>query len=101
MTAAETKLWSKLSRRQMGYGFRRQHPIGSYIADFACTKQKLIVELDGGQHNEHAAAAYDNIRTTALEKLGYRVLRFWNNDVLENIEGVCETILHALTNKPV
>lgn len=85
----------------MGYGFRRQHPIGSYIADFACTKQKLIVELDGGQHNEHTAAAYDNIRTTALEKLGYRVLRFWNNDVLENIEGVCETILHALKNKPV
>jgi len=101
MTAAETKLWSKLSRNQMGHGFRRQHPIGAYIADFACTKQTLIVELDGGQHNEHQAATYDSIRTTELEKLGYRVLRFWNNDVLENIEGVCETILHALTTKPV
>ncbi len=95
-TDAERKLWSILrAGRLNGAKFRRQVPIGRYIADFACPAAKLIVELDGGQHADQVA--YDNERTAFLESQGYRVLRFWNNDALTNIEGVGETIAGALS----
>jgi very-short-patch-repair endonuclease len=79
-----------------GYKFRREHPIGGFVVDFACTKHRLILEADGGQHAENAA---DGRRTAALECEGWRVLRSWNNDVLTNPEGVLVRILRALTNK--
>lgn len=96
MTVAETHLWQHLRTRQIcGKKFRRQHPVGKYILDFACIEAKLAIEVDGGQHNE--LQNYDNQRTAWLEVLGWKVLRFWNNEVLQNIEGVLEEILNALT----
>lgn len=93
-TEAEALLWSRLrDRRLTGHKFRRQRPIGPYFADFACLEARLVVELDGGQHVE--AAAYDAARTLAMEREGFRVLRFWNNEVLTQIDAVCEQILRA------
>jgi very-short-patch-repair endonuclease len=95
LTAAETHLWQHLRARQVcGKKFRRQHPIGNYILDFACIDAKLAIEVDGGQHNE--LQSHDNQRTAWLEMQGWKVLRFWNNEVLENIEGVLEVIFHTL-----
>lgn len=95
MTSEEKQLWRLLGRNLMGnYYFRRQHPIGNYIVDFICTKQKLIVEIDGGQHDEQRA--YDEKRTKFLNTQGYRVLRFWNNEVRENIDTVWEKIQQEL-----
>ena len=74
--------------------FRRQRPMGQYIVDFVCLEAKLILEVDGGQHAEQLA--YDSKRTAFLESLGYRVLWFWNNDVLQNVDGVVTVILAAL-----
>ena len=92
-TDAETRLWSRLRRKQLdGHRFRRQVSLGPYVADFVCFEARLIVEVDGGQHAERAA---DTARTAWLEAQGYRVLRFWNNDVLGNIDGVVETIRAA------
>ncbi len=96
MTDVERKLWLKL--REQDIGFRRQAPIGRYIVDFVSHQAKLVVELDGGQHNEPAAQTYDDVRTAWLETHGYRVLRFWNSDVNENLEGVLDTIVHAVCN---
>jgi very-short-patch-repair endonuclease len=94
MTDAERRLWTALrDRRLAGYRFRRQHPIGRFIVDFACTRHRLVVELDGGQHADNAADVH---RTGFLEREGWRVVRFWNNDVLGNTEGVIETVLAAL-----
>ncbi|HEY5107942.1 MAG TPA: endonuclease domain-containing protein [Caulobacteraceae bacterium] len=91
-TDAEHKMWSIVRSRQLaGCKFRRQVPIDRYFADFACLETMLIVELDGSQHMEQAG--YDAERTRVLETAGWRVLRFWNNDVLANIEGVAEAIL--------
>jgi len=91
MTDAEQLLWAKLRRDQIdGLAFRKQVPIGPYVADFACLSLKLVIEVDGGQHNERKAQ--DDKRTAWLEAQGYRVLRFWNNDVLGNIDGVLEAI---------
>lgn len=96
-TDAEQKLWYHLrNRRLQGWKFRRQHGIDRYIADFACPDAALIVELDGSQHGEQLA--YDEARTRRLETMGYRVLRFWDNDVLTNIEGMLEVILEALAS---
>ena len=93
-TDAERRLWSALrDRRLEGYRFRRQYPIAPFIADFACTRHRLIVEADGGQHD---GSETDLRRTAWLENQGWRVLRFWNNDVLTNTEGVVETILREL-----
>ena len=92
---AERKLWKYLRLRQLGgYKFRRQQPLGSYIVDFVYLEKKLIVELDGGQHS--IQINYDAKRTEWLETHGFRVLRFWNNDVLEEIEIVKELIAKEL-----
>lgn len=74
----------------MGASFRRQHPIGPYFADFCCTSLKIVIELDGGQHADRAE--YDAARTAFLERKGFAVIRFWNNDVTEGLDGVCEQI---------
>jgi very-short-patch-repair endonuclease len=92
-TKAEKKLWYLLQRGQMaGLSFRRQHPLGKYIIDFYCSQLKLAIEVDGGQHNEHAHQANDERRSHWLRGKGVTVLRFWNNDVLQNIEGVWDEI---------
>jgi very-short-patch-repair endonuclease len=97
-TDAEKYLWSLLRNRQLaGYKFRRQHPLGRFVLDFYCHEAKLCVELDGGQHAEPAQADYDRERTAWLNQEGIRVIRFWNTDVLNNIEGVLQSILIALT----
>lgn len=94
-TDAEKLLWSRLRNRQMeGCKFRRQQVSGPYIADFLCLEPKLIVELDGGQHLEQKEQ--DEQRTSYLQYLGYQVLRFWNNDVLQNLDGVLESIRNAI-----
>jgi very-short-patch-repair endonuclease len=94
-TDAEKLLWSRLrGRRFDGIKFKRQVPIGSYIADFVALDLKFIIELDGGQHAQRAEQ--DAERTRNLEQWGYHVVRFWNNDVLGNIDGVLETIMQEL-----
>ncbi|ESS70643.1 hypothetical protein MGMO_120c00300 [Methyloglobulus morosus KoM1] len=90
-TDVELLLWQQLRNRQLcGYKFRRQFPIAPYIADFACLELKLIIELDGGQHADQIS--YDNQRRLFLEQRGFKVIRFWNNDVIENTAGVLEAI---------
>lgn len=94
-TEAERRLWRALRNRQLvGVKFRRQVAIGPYFADFACIAKKLVVELDGGQHADNKRL--DDARTRSLAAQGYRVLRIWNNEVIENIEGVLGTIRSAL-----
>ena len=101
MSDAERKLWYHLrDRRLLGYKFVRQQPVGRYIADFACREADLIVELDGGQHAEGAAAANDQLRTEDLAEHGYKVVRFWNNDVLSNMDGVLTAITAELEKAP-
>ena len=96
MTDAERKLWQHLRGSQLdGLKFRRQHPIPPYIADFCCIERKLIVELDGSQHNEHKDAA----RTRFLESQGWKVVRFWDNEALLQTEAVVEAIWNALGNR--
>ena len=92
MTDAERKVWSVLRGKETGFSFRRQHQIGQYIVDFVCLERQLVIECDGGQHTEDA----DRERTQFLEKEGFKVLRFWNNDILQNIEGVYEAIMMEL-----
>lgn len=95
-TDAEQALWARLGDRQLcDAKFRRQHPIGPFVADFCCPQRKLIVELDGGQHAARVAA--DQKRARFLQEQGYRVLRFWNHDVLGNTEAVLERIVEALS----
>ena len=101
MTDAENKLWYYIRKEQInGLKFRRQQPIGPYIADFVCQSLKLVIELDGGQHNEENYQEYDSERTVYLEKAGYKVLRFWNNEIFENIEGVTEKISNFANSLP-
>ena len=98
MTEEELILWSQLRRRQLdGYKFRRQHPIGPYVADFACLEAKLIVELDGGQHSEQRDA--DKSRDENIAKHGFKVLRVWNRDVRRNLSGVLDQILRTLEER--
>ena len=95
-TAVESKLWQRLRSRQIeGAKFRRQFPIGPYIGDFACIDLKLIIELDGGQH---ADSPTDAQRMEWLETNGYTVIRFWNSEVIENLEGVLEAIRREILN---
>jgi very-short-patch-repair endonuclease len=96
-TDAETVLWNRIRNRQIdGHKFARQVPIGHYICDFVCRERQIVIEVDGGQHAESAA---DAIRDRDLVDEGYRVLRFWNNDVLGNIEGVLLTIQAELAER--
>ncbi|MEA2874910.1 MAG: hypothetical protein QOF14_106 [Hyphomicrobiales bacterium] len=96
-TDAERVLWQHLRHLTVaGSHFRRQATIGPYFADFACHVARMVIELDGGQHNEAGGIARDAKRTADLESRGYRVLRFWNNDVLGNVEGVMEAIAAAV-----
>ncbi|TPJ73613.1 endonuclease domain-containing protein [Mesorhizobium sp. B2-6-2] len=94
MTDAELKLWNELrAHRLMGLGFRRQFPIAGFIVDFACPEKKLIVEVDGSQHSDAGRANADEIRTKRLEQDGWIVLRFWNDDVIRDIDNVCQHIV--------
>ena len=95
MTDAELLLWSGLRAGQLeGRSFTKQFPIGNAVADFACRSAKLVVELDGGQHA--TASEVDEARTQLIEAHGYRVIRYWNSDVIENLDGVLEDILSHL-----
>jgi very-short-patch-repair endonuclease len=92
-------LWSRLRGRQLGgFKFVRQEPISHYYPDFVCRERRLIVELDGGQH---ADSPEDRHRDRELCALGYRVIRIWNNDVIENLDGVLQTLLSALEKRPL
>ena len=94
-TEAEQKLWQAIRLKQInGIKFRRQHAIGPYIVDFCSLSQNLIIELDGSQHLEQKE--YDMQRTDFLQSKGFRVLRFWNNDVMNDLEGVIQKIIHIL-----
>jgi len=96
-TDAENHLWYYLRGRRLGkYKFKRQVPIGNYLVDLVCQWKKLIIELDGGQHL--GAITYDQIRTAFLEGKGYKIIRFWNGDVLTQIESILEVILQELEN---
>ncbi len=96
-TEVEARLWQRLRARQIeGAKFVRQFAIGSYVADFACRSARLVIELDGGQHGERTEE--DAERTRVIEAHGYTVVRFWNNDVVENIAGVLEAIRAELLN---
>jgi len=100
-TEAETFVWSELrSRRFSGFKFRRQFPLGNYIVDFVCLDRRVIVELDGGQHNETSQIAYDAQRDAWLRGEGFEVLRFWNSDVFLEWEAMAEGILRALEGRP-
>jgi very-short-patch-repair endonuclease len=101
-TKAERILWHRLRDRQIfGVKFRRQHPVGPFIVDFAATKERLVVELDGEQHALQPGVRHDSERTRELERHGYRVVRFWNLDVLTNLDGVMEAIVTALGKRPL
>jgi len=93
-TPAERKLWSRIRDDQLGVTFRRQHAAGNYIPDFCSPEAKLIIELDGSQHLEQEE--YNGDRTVYLESLGYKVIRFWNNAVMKEIEAVILAILYAM-----
>ena len=98
-TDAERQLWKHLRNRQINnFKFRRQEPIEKYIVDFVSVEAKVIVEVDGGQHAEQIQ--HDKERTNYLEQLGYRVLRFWNNEVTGNLQGVLEKIQEELIRSP-
>lgn len=97
MTEAEGRLWEELrGRRLNGLKFRRQVPVGSYVADFLCAEAMLMVEVDGSQH---ADSAHDQQRAVALKALGFRVLRFWNDEVLREMNAVCDTIIAYARDK--
>ena len=100
MTEVEKKLWAQLRDRRLdGYKFRRQVPMGVYIADFLCESGKLIVELDGSQHSDNVRQTQpDAFRAKYLESLGYKVIRFFNNDVNEKLDSVLEKILEKLSH---
>ena len=98
MTNAEKRVWFQLrAHRFKGASFRRQYPIGRYVVDFVCLESRLIIEIDGGQH---ADSQTDATRDAWLRSQGFSVLRFWNNDVLSNTEGVLGQIAQAIANAP-
>ena len=98
MTPQECLLWSRLRNRQLGnHKFRKQQPLGPFIADFVCQEVRLVVEVDGSQHND---SCHDAGRDRWMQQQGYTVLRFWNNEVNENLEGVLEAILNILSRLP-
>jgi very-short-patch-repair endonuclease len=96
LTDAEKRLWAVLRNRNLdGWKFRRQMPIDSFIVDFCCIKARLILELDGGQHADEKKC-YDDLRSQQLKVLGFRVVRFWNSEVMQGIEGVVQEISRML-----
>ena len=100
-TDVERLLWYKLRElKRLGYRFRRQAPFRSYFLDFVEHAHRLVIELDGGQHGERRHLIHDRIRDEALRREGYRVLRFWNSELLENIDGVVEAIMRELSASP-
>jgi very-short-patch-repair endonuclease len=97
-TDAESILWAKLRNSRLdGVKFRRQHPVGNYVVDFISLDTLLIIEIDGGQHNDPVKIIEDEVRTLFLESKGYRVMRFWNSDIFENLIGVLEKIHESLS----
>jgi very-short-patch-repair endonuclease len=99
LTPAEFALWTRIRARQLGdFKFVRQEPIDRYYADFVCRERRLIVELDGGQHSGHPE---DEQRDRNLRTLGYRVIRIWHNDAIENLDGVLQTLLSELEKRPL
>ncbi|MRG55841.1 DUF559 domain-containing protein [Phyllobacterium sp. SYP-B3895] len=97
-TEPESKLWNCLrAYRLMGLSFKRQVPIAGYIVDFACAAARIIVELDGSHHGEDHSQQYDGARTERLNRDGWTVLRFWNDDVLQDIDGVCQHIVSTVS----
>lgn len=99
-TDAEKKLWRTLRSKQLeGFKFRRQQPVGKYILDFVCLDKLLVVELDGGQHGKDEGKKMDAIRDEWLTQNGYKVLRFWNHEVLNNTHGILETIRKELLER--
>jgi len=100
-TPAEKKLWRSLRGKQLdGFQFRRQFPIGDFSVDFCCRDRRLVVELDGSQHADPSGVDQDNERTALISVRGYRVMRFWNEEVLMNLDGVLEAILFELRQPP-
>jgi len=97
MIDAESALWRRLRQRQVGgYRFRRQSPIGPYVADFVCLEARVVIEVEGGQHYD---CDTDDVRDAFLRGQGFQVLRFWNTDVLQNTQGVLEVIMQNLSHK--
>jgi len=92
LTPAERLLWWKLKGEQLGWKFRRQAPVGPFVLDFACVEILLAIEIDGATHGSEADRRYDADRTRYLERDGWRVIRFWNDDVFNNLQGVIESI---------
>ena len=100
-TPQEAKLWQVLRNRGIGdLKFRRQYRIGNYVVDFCCLKKKLVVEVDGGHHNEPTYRLADEKRQRSIERQGFKVLRFWNSDIDGNLEGVVEVILQNAGASP-
>jgi len=91
-TKAEIILWQKIKNKQLGVKFRRQYGIGNYIADFCCIEKKFIIEIDGGYHNESEQIFYDEDRGKGISELGYKIIRFKNNEVENNIDQVLERL---------
>ena len=102
MTKQERKLWSVLRNRKFyDYRFLRQYPIGNYIVDFICRSAKIIIEIDGSQHNETINIEYDKSRTRYLQDKGYKVIRFWNNEIDNNLEGVYSKLQQEFGISPI
>lgn len=98
-TPQEQKLWQLLRNRQtLGYKFKRQYPMGDYIVDFVCREKKLVIEIDGGQHNIIETISKDNQRSEFIKQRGFKIIRFWNTEIDNNIEGVYQTIINNLQN---
>jgi very-short-patch-repair endonuclease len=95
-TEPEQRLWARLRSKQFGVKFRRQHGVGRYIVDFYCAELGLIIELDGDSHYQEGAPAYDAVRDEFMRRLGLRVLRFTNQDVMQQLDAVLEKIAHAV-----
>ena len=98
MTEAEKRIWYRVRKKQLGTKFRRQQPIGKYVVDFVCFEKKLVIEVDGGEHFESRG---DQIRDKWLQNKGYKVIRFWNNDVLKNTDGVIRRIIEEMSPSPL
>ena len=98
MTIAEKILWEGIRNKKTGYKFRKQHPIGDYIADFICIEKKLVIEVDGGYHNTLEQQQDDRVRTIDIEKMGYSVIRFTNEEVEQDLQNVIMKIKQTLYN---